>query len=118
MSLVCLAPEGCPAVDMNLGRWYSSRRLDLGKEDVLRSVLIRTSFGSVNSEGLLNRLSVANERRAEEAHGAFLPQRSQRGQRPNTLPEAPTVLNVLVRMCVHQMTEQLIADLSEYLKSL
>jgi len=63
-------------------------------------------------------LSVANERRAEEAHGAFLPQRSRRGQRPNTLPEAPTVLNVLVRMCVHQMTEQLIADLSEYLKSL
>lgn len=26
------------------------------------------------------------------------------GQRPNTPPEAPTVLNVLVRMCVHQVT--------------
>lgn len=38
MSLVCLAPEGWPAVDMNLGQ-----------VDVLRSVLIRTSLGSCKS---------------------------------------------------------------------
>ncbi len=26
------------------------------------------------------------------------------GQRPNTLPEVPTVLNVLAWVCVHQVT--------------
>lgn len=71
---------------------------------VPRSVLIRTSFRSINSERLLNSLPVANERRPEEAYGALLPQWSRRGQRPNTLPEVPTVLNVLVWVCVHQVT--------------
>jgi hypothetical protein len=37
--------EGCPAIDMNLGRSYSSWRLNVGQGDVLRIVLIRTSFG-------------------------------------------------------------------------